>query len=189
MFRIIKNFNWIILSSFLCIFMGIVTFLTFINQGFVTLTDKNLQTLLIIDIFLLLVFFGLIFRNFYRFYYTGKKNKKGAQTNLKYISIFSLFTVMPSLIVAIFSLFIFNFGIQNYFEKFTSREGAGVSLQEESLVLEDWGQEGYGATGLYEFFYMENGMQVRHPARFSFMVKSDPTQKIQHHHSSLIPDS
>ena len=117
MFRIIKNFNWIILSSFLCIFMGIVTFLTFINEGFVALTDKNLQTLLIIDIFLLLVFFGLIFRNFYRFYYTGKKNKKGAQTNLKYISIFSLFTVLPSLIVAIFSLFIFNFGIQNYFDK------------------------------------------------------------------------
>ena len=117
MFRIIKNFNWIILSSFLCIFMGIVTFLTFINEGFVTLTDQNLQTLLIIDIFLLLIFFSLIFKNFYRFYYTGKKNKKGAQTNLKYISVFSLFTVIPSLIVAIFSLFLFNFGVQNYFDK------------------------------------------------------------------------
>ncbi len=117
MFKIIKNFNWIILSSFLCIFMGIVTFLTFINEGFVPLTDKNLQNLLIIDIILLLLFFTLIFRNFYRFYYTGKKNKKGSQTNLKYISVFSLFTVIPSLIVAIFSLFIFNFGIQNYFDK------------------------------------------------------------------------
>ena len=117
MFKIIKNFNWIILSSFLCIFMGIVTFLTFINEGFVALTDENLQTLLIIDIILLLVFFGLIFKNFYRFYYTGKKNKKGSQTNLKYISVFSLFTVIPSLVVAIFSLFIFNFGIQKYFDK------------------------------------------------------------------------
>ena len=117
MFKIIKNFNWIILSSFLCIFMGIVTFLTFIDEGFVPLTDKNLQTLLIIDIFLLIIFFSLIFRNFYRFYYTGKKNKKGSQTNLKYISIFSLFTVIPSLVVAIFSLFIFNFGIQKYFDK------------------------------------------------------------------------
>ena len=117
MFKIIKNFNWIILSSFLCIFMGIVTFLTFINEGFVTLTDQNLQTLLIIDIILLLIFFTLIFKNFYRFYYTGKKNKKGSQTNLKYISLFSLFTVIPSLIVAIFSLFIFNFGVQNYFDK------------------------------------------------------------------------
>jgi two-component system nitrogen regulation sensor histidine kinase NtrY len=97
--------------------MGIVTFLTFINEGFVPLTDKNLQSLLIIDLFLLLVFFTLIFKNFYRFYYSRKKNKKGYQTNLKYISVFSLFTVIPSLIVAIFSLFIFNFGIQNYFDK------------------------------------------------------------------------
>ena len=97
--------------------MGIVTFLTFINEGFVPLTDKNLQSLLIIDLFLLLVFFTLIFKNFYRFYYARKKNKKGYQTNLKYISVFSLFTVIPSLIVAIFSLFIFNFGIQNYFDK------------------------------------------------------------------------
>jgi len=117
MFKIIKNFIWIILSSFLCIFMGIVTFLTFINEGFVPLSDENLQILLIIDIILLLIFFSLIFKNFYRFYYTGKKNKTGSQTNLKYISIFSVFTLIPSLIVAIFSLFLFNFGIQNYFDK------------------------------------------------------------------------
>ena len=117
MFKIIKNFNWIILSSFLCIFMGIVTFLTFINAGFVPLTDQNLQALLVIDIILLLTFFTLIFKNFYRFYYTGKKNKTGSQTNLKYISIFSVFTLIPSLVVAIFSLFLFNFGIQNYFDK------------------------------------------------------------------------
>ena len=75
MFKIIKNLNWIILSSFLCIFMGIVTFLTFINEGFVPLTDQNLQSLLIIDIILLLVFFTLIFKNFYRFYYTRKKKQ------------------------------------------------------------------------------------------------------------------
>jgi len=117
MFKIIKNFNWIILSSFLCIFMGIVTFLTFINEGFVPLTDQNLQALLIIDIILLLIFFTLIFKNFYRFYYTGKQNKTGSQTNLKYISIFSVFTLIPSLVVAIFSLFLFNFGVQNYFDK------------------------------------------------------------------------
>ena len=97
--------------------MGIITFLTFINEGFVPLNDKNLQTLLTIDLFLLLMFFTLIFKNFYRFYYTGKKNKTGSKTNLKYISMFSLFTVTPSLVVAIFSLFIFNFGIQNYFDK------------------------------------------------------------------------
>ena len=57
MFKIIKNFNWIILSSFLCIFMGIVTFLTFINEGFIPLTDQNLQFLLILDVILFISFF------------------------------------------------------------------------------------------------------------------------------------
>ena len=116
MFKIIKNFNWIILSSFLCILMGIITFLTFINEGFIPLNEKNLLVILIIDILLLLIFFYLIFKNFYRFYYAGKKNRAGSQTNLKYISIFSVFTLIPSLLVAIFSLFIFNFGVQNYFD-------------------------------------------------------------------------
>ena len=41
MFKIIKNFNWIILSSFTCIFLGILTFLTFINEGFVPLTEQK----------------------------------------------------------------------------------------------------------------------------------------------------
>ena len=71
-------------------FYGDSYIFTFINEGFVALTDKNLTNFLIIDIFLLLNFFSLIFKNFYRFYYTGKKNKKGSQTNLKYISVFSV---------------------------------------------------------------------------------------------------
>ncbi len=116
MFKIIKNFNWIILSSFTCIFLGILTFLTFINVGFVPLTEKNILILLSLDIILLLIFFYLIFRNFFRFYTAGKKNKSGSQTNLKYVSLFSIFTLIPSLLVAIFSLFIFNFGLQKYFD-------------------------------------------------------------------------
>ncbi len=116
MFKIIKNFNWIIISSFICIFLGIITFLTFINEGFIPLTENNILILLTVDIVLLLAFFYLIFTNFLRFYTAGQKNKSGSQTNLKYVSLFSLFTFIPSLLVAIFSLFIFNFGLQKYFD-------------------------------------------------------------------------
>ena len=38
-------------------------------------------------------------------------------TNLRYISFFTLFTFIPSLLIAIFSLFLFNFGLENYFNK------------------------------------------------------------------------
>ena len=72
---------------------------------------------MIIDIIVLIIFFYLIFKNIYKFYLAGKKNRAGSQTNIKYVSLFSLFTFIPSLLVAVFSLIIFNFGIQNYFDK------------------------------------------------------------------------
>ena len=97
------------------IFLGIITFLTFINQGFVTLSSKNLQFLLVIDILLLVVFFSLIFNNVWKIYLAEKKNKLGSKTNLKYISLFSLFTFIPSLLIALFSLFLFSFGVEKFF--------------------------------------------------------------------------
>ncbi len=117
MFKYIKNFYLIITLSIMCVILGILTFYTFINQGPFALNTESLQVLLIIDVLLLILFFYLIFKNIYRLYITGKKKKTGAQTNLKYISVFSLFTFIPSLLVAIFSLFIFNFGIQKYFDE------------------------------------------------------------------------
>ena len=117
MFKIIKNFNWIILSSFTCIFLGILTFLTFINEGFIPLSERNILVLLSLDILLLLIFFYLIFRNFIRFYTAGKKNQIWVTNQFKYVSLFSFFLLLiPSLLVAIFSLVIFNFGLQKYFD-------------------------------------------------------------------------
>ncbi len=115
MFKTIQNFNWIILSSFLCIFLGITTFLTFINQGFISLNESNLFILLLVDILLLTFFFYLIFKNIIRIYSAGKKSKSGSKTNLKYITLFSLFTFIPSFLIAIFSLVLFNFGIEKFF--------------------------------------------------------------------------
>ena len=116
MLKTLKNINWIIFFSVICVFLGILTFLTFINQSFIPLNDENLQRLLIIDLILLIVFFYLIIKNIYRIYIAGKKKKAGYKTNLKYISFFSLFTFIPSFIVAIFSLIVFNYGVQNFFD-------------------------------------------------------------------------
>ena len=47
MLYILKNFKWTIFISIVCIILGVLTFLTFINVGFIPLTDQNLQILLI----------------------------------------------------------------------------------------------------------------------------------------------
>ena len=56
MIKALKDLKWIIGVSIACITLCILTFFTFINQGFIELNESNLQTLLLIDILLVSVF-------------------------------------------------------------------------------------------------------------------------------------
>ena len=116
MIHIIKNYKWIIATSLICIIFGLLTFFTFTNQSFITLKDLNLQILLIVDLVLLILFFGLIVYETYKILGRRKKKKLGSKVNLKYILYFSSTTLLPSIIIALFSLILFNVGLQRYFD-------------------------------------------------------------------------
>ena len=117
----LKNFKSIVTFSLFCIFLCTLTFLAFINPKLLLFSNINLQILLVIDIFLLFVFFFIIFKKGSNLYQLNKNKKTGSKTSLKYISLFTLFTFIPSFIIAIFSLFIFNYGLQNFFNSQISK--------------------------------------------------------------------
>ena len=96
--------------------IGFLTFLTFIDKGFIKLTDKNLQYLLILNIFLLTSLFVFIFFEIRRAIKTDI-DKDGLKSNKKYITVFALFTLIPSVLISIFSLFFFSFALEKYFDK------------------------------------------------------------------------
>jgi two-component system nitrogen regulation sensor histidine kinase NtrY len=115
-----KNFKFVIALSFACVSLCILTFLAFINPKLLFFLNINLQILLILDVFLLIVFLTIIFKKSYNLYSINKNKKIGSRTSLRYISLFTLFTFIPSFFIAAFSLFIFNYGLQNFFnEKIT----------------------------------------------------------------------
>ena len=116
MTHIIKNYKWVIATSLICIVFGLLTFFTFTNQSFITLKDFNLQILLFIDLILLVLFFILIVYETFRLFSKRKKKQLGSKVNLKYILYFSSTTLLPSIIIAIFSLILFNVGLQRYFD-------------------------------------------------------------------------
>ena len=95
----------------------ILTFLAFINPNFLSFSNISLQVLLVFDAVLLLVFLYIVFKKSLNLYIFAKKKKTGSQTSLRYISLFTLFTFIPSFLIAIFSLIIFNFGLENFFNK------------------------------------------------------------------------
>ena len=110
-----KNIFIIILSS-ITLFIGFLTFLTFIDKSFVELNQTNLQFLLVLNIFLLVLLFLFIFIEIKR----SIKNdidKDGLTSNKKYITYFSLFTLIPSILISIFSLFLFSFALEKYFDQ------------------------------------------------------------------------
>ena len=110
-----KNIFIIILSS-ITLFIGFLTFLTFINRSFIELNQNNLQYLLILNIFLLFLLFVFIFLEI-RKSIKNDIDKDGLTSNKKYITYFSLFTLIPSILISIFSLFLFSFALEKYFDK------------------------------------------------------------------------
>mgnify|MGYP006104407177 FL=1 len=98
------------------LFLGFLTFLTFIDKSFIKLSDENLQILLISNVGLLLFLFLTIF--------VEVKNSlkididiSGSKANRKYITFFALFTLIPSILISLFSLFLLSFALDKYLDK------------------------------------------------------------------------
>jgi len=116
MFNFIKKNIYIIILFIITLFIGFLTFLTFIDKSFIDLSEKNLQFLLILNIFFLFFLFIFIFIEI-KSAIKSDIDKDGIKSNKKYITYFALFTFIPSVLISIFSLFLFSFALEKYFDK------------------------------------------------------------------------
>tara|TARA_B100001175_G_scaffold61933_1_gene50202 strand:- start:53 stop:1828 length:1776 start_codon:yes stop_codon:yes gene_type:complete len=116
MLALLKRNLFIIVIFIFTLLLAFITFLTFIGKSFIELNDNNLQYLLILNFILFLVFFVLIFIDI-KNSIKNNINVRGSVANRKYIISFGLFTLIPSLLIAIFSLFIFSFALEKYFDQ------------------------------------------------------------------------
>ena len=111
----LKRNLFLIIVFLITLILGFITFLTFIDKSFISLSDENLKYLLFSDIMLLLLFFFIIFietKNSLK----QNINIRGTIANRKYIYFFSLFTLIPSILISIFSLLLFSFALEKYFD-------------------------------------------------------------------------
>ncbi|MDA9616195.1 ATP-binding protein [Candidatus Pelagibacter sp.] len=116
MINFIKKNIFIVLIFFISLVVGFFTFLTFINKSFLNLTDQNLQYLLAGNVALLLLFFYMIFKEV-SMSLKIDVDVRGSKANIKYITYFSLFTLIPSILISLFSLFLLSFALEKYFDK------------------------------------------------------------------------
>jgi len=116
MIDFIKKNIFIGLIFLITLALGFITFLTFIDKSFLKLTDQNLQLLLTGNIGLLLLFFYMIFKE------VSSSLKidvdvSGSKANRKYITFFALFTLIPSILISLFSLFLLSYALDKYLDK------------------------------------------------------------------------
>ncbi len=116
MLALLKRNLFIIIIFIFTLLLAFLTFLTFIGKSFIELNDNNLQYLIVLNFILLLFFFILIFVDI-KNSIKNNINVRGSIANRKYIISFGLFTIIPSLLIAIFSLFLFSFALEKYFDQ------------------------------------------------------------------------
>ena len=115
MIKFIKTNIFIVIIFLATLSIGFLTFLTFIDKSFIKLNETNLQYLLFFNIILLFIFFLIIFREI-KNSLKNDMNIRGSVANRKYITFFSLFTLIPSILISVFSIFLFSFALEKYFD-------------------------------------------------------------------------
>ena len=95
--------------------LGFISLQTFIGLGFFKLNQFNVEILLILNLVLL---FALVFSISLKILknYTKKNKELGGETSKNLVSSFLLISSLPSLLIVVFSIFIFNYGIERWFD-------------------------------------------------------------------------
>ena len=116
MIDFIKKNIFLIIIFLITLSLCFITFLTFIDKSFIKLSDQSLQVMLVGNMALLFLLFLMIFKEV-------KSSLKididitGSKANRKYITFFALFTLIPSILISLFSLFLLSFVLEKYLDK------------------------------------------------------------------------
>jgi len=95
---------------------GLVSLQTFSGDGIFKLNQFNVEALLFINLFLLIILTISILSKIYQTFIRKRNEELGGETSKNLVISFLLISSIPSVIITISSLFIFNYGIQNWFD-------------------------------------------------------------------------
>jgi len=102
----------------LSLIIGFLTIQTFAGKGLIVLNSLNIQILFITNLLLLSIFVSFVIYKFFILYNERKKSIKiGSKTKIKFLLYFISLAAVPGVVIAIFSLLIFNYSIEKWFDK------------------------------------------------------------------------
>ena len=109
---------------------GVTTFVAMTGTVPGKVAPRIIVSLLYLDLVLLLGLAALIARRLVILWVARRRGKAGARLYARLVLLFSLVAVTPTIIVALFSVILFDFGLQGWFSKHVS-----TAVKESFAVL------------------------------------------------------
>jgi len=95
---------------------GVATYVAFTHpSGDMPRATDLVVSLLYLDLFLLLALGILVVRRMVQVWLDRRRGSAGSRLHIRLVVVFSLVALTPTVIVALFSALVFNFGVQNWF--------------------------------------------------------------------------
>ena len=112
------------------------TYFVLTDAEFLRSYPKITQGILIADLTLFLALGILVFRKLVDIWISRKREFSGSRIHVRLVSILALLTATPAILVAVFSILIFNMGIQGWFS-----EQIRGTLEESQIVAQSYLKE------------------------------------------------
>jgi two-component system nitrogen regulation sensor histidine kinase NtrY len=123
--------------TYAAIISGIATYLAITQSNNPFGPDPDLVLgLVLMDLVLLLVLGVLISRRVIGLWLASRRGSTGSRLQTRLILLFSLVSVVPTIIVAVFSTLFFNFGVQSWFDQRVSTALEGSVAVAEAYLAE-----------------------------------------------------
>ena len=117
----------VVVLAVLALFSGIGTYTVFARSGAAGPNPDIVLGFMYLNLCLLIVIGLLVFKRLVKLWFQRRQGLAGSQLHTRMVVLFSVVAVIPTIVVALFSVFLFDFGIRSWF---TERIGAAVDASQ-----------------------------------------------------------
>ncbi len=154
----------------LAVFAGLATYVVVTDSNAVGANSAAVSTLLKVDLVLLLLLSAVIIHHIARIWGERRSGSAGSKLHVRLVVLFSIVTITPTILMALFSMLFFNLGVQNWFS-----ERVQTALGESRAVARSYLEEhqrmiGGDALAMANDLTREGSILIRSPQRFMQVV-------------------
>jgi two-component system nitrogen regulation sensor histidine kinase NtrY len=134
---VFRTKNLAIIFAIASILSVVATYFALSNNDNPFVTDsKDVLIWIVVDLVFLLALTAVVARRIVRLVVERRKGSVGSMLQAKMVLMFSLIAIIPSIVMAVFSVIFFNYGIQSWFDK-KVRTAIDGSVEIARLYLEE----------------------------------------------------